>query len=136
MGTCMCIRSLIETTEFYVQANNKNTEIDLEIDVNTELCPLNVGESFRMTLASKFDLNKKNDSGNYDIDYSDLKDIISPFDYVTNGKIYKVRDIRTTLGPRSEIYVSFGGLLMLLTGFPEDLENLQLDMEIFCLLKK
>merc|ERR1712046_273176 len=110
--------------------------MNLEIDINTKLFPLNVGESFNFTLASSHSSRKKSCTGNYDVDYSAISDEFTQFDYVSHGRVYKIRDIRTSVGPCSEIYVSFGGLLMLLTGFPKHLENLQLDMEIYLCLKK
>merc|ERR1712138_189939 len=69
--------NLIEFTEFYVQSDSKNiqpknfnkisrlrccsnlAEMDLEIDINTDLCCLNVGDSFKLVLASMLGPTKK-----------------------------------------------------------------------------
>ena len=62
--------------------------------------------------------------------------IMDRYDYVMHGRIYKVRDAKGPSGPRTEVYVSFGGLLMLLTGDPKALDRLDLDNRIYLLIKK
>ena len=41
-----------------------------------------------------------------------------------------------SLVPRAQVYVSFGGLLMQLTGDPKRLEDLDLDQDVYLLMRK
>ena len=65
---------------------------------------------------------------------SDL--LIHDYEYVMYGKVFKFKETSDTAAPRVEVYVSFGGLLMQLTGDPGRLVHMRLDDNIFLLIKK
>merc|ERR1712078_378871 len=97
---------------------------DLEIDLVTDLCPLTI------------DLKSMSSADVYRADNSDVRNtIMSNYDYIMYGKIYKVQDMKGSKPPRCQIYASFGGLLMLLTGDTLKLEKLELDCNVYLLIQ-
>lgn len=57
------------------------------------------------------------------------------YDYVMHGKIFKIETSLST-DNQQKLYVSFGGLLMLLVGDAKPLEQFKLDTYVYLLLKK
>merc|ERR1712227_690363 len=118
-----------------LKCHSLSHKMDLEIDVNIDLCPLIIGDRFKLTLASTLESNGLSSQTFYnDLLINNKALVIKSFDYVMYGKIYKMRDKNVQKGHKCEVYASFGGLLMHLTGFSSDLESLELDCNIFLLM--
>jgi len=58
------------------------------------------------------------------------------YDYVMFGRVFKYKDSSASGHIKADVYVSFGGLLMQLTGDPKRLEDLDLDQNIYLLMRK
>ena len=56
-------------------------------------------------------------------------------DYAMHGRVYNFEH-KEGGGQRIEIHVSFGGLLMRLSGDQRHLNGVELDQNIYCLLAK
>ena len=56
------------------------------------------------------------------------------FDYVMYGKCYRVDDDES--GTRVSCYISYGGLLMRLQGYAQNLSGLRADRHLYLLMKK
>merc|ERR1739848_121438 len=120
-----------------IQCHSKISNMDMELDINTDLYPLVIGDQLKMVLTSSLCPREHPDVGIYDADFLELqKSKVDKYDYAMHGKIYKVRDAKTAKGTRIEVYISYGGLLMQLTGDPAILEKLELDDSVYLLLKK
>lgn len=52
------------------------------------------------------------------------------------AQVYKYRDTQAGGQVKVEVFVSFGGLLMLLVGDPKKLQDLEVDSNIYLLLRK
>jgi DNA-directed RNA polymerase I, II, and III subunit RPABC3 len=50
--------------------------------------------------------------------------------------VYKYKDTQAGEAVKVEIYISFGGLLMLLVGDPRKLQNLEVDASVYLLMRK
>lgn len=55
------------------------------------------------------------------------------YDYVCYGKIFKLRD---THDLKVEVFASFGGLIVKLEGDPRRLTNLEMDANVYLLVRK
>ena len=53
-----------------------------------------------------------------------------------HGKVFKFKDNHATGQLKVEVYVSYGGLLMQITGSPKELESLEVDSNVFLLMRK
>ena len=58
------------------------------------------------------------------------------YEYVMYGKIFKYKDSSKSGQLRVEVFISFGGLLMQLIGDPKKLETLEVDNNVYLLLRK
>jgi hypothetical protein len=62
--------------------------------------------------------------------------LMDSYDYVMCGKVYKYSDQHSQNTLKVEVYISFGGLLMKLSGDPSKLQVLSLDSRVFLLMRK
>ena len=111
-------------------------EMNMKLDVNVDVYPLAVGEKFTMTLASTLSRMGAADDGTFSAAAADEGSLIDVYDYVMHGKIFKLQESQASQGLKCSVYVSFGGLLMLLTGEPKQLASLELDKRVYLLIRK
>ena len=58
------------------------------------------------------------------------------YEYVMHGRVFKYMDRAAAGQTKVEVTVSFGGLLLQLRGDPQKLDALELDSNLFLLMKK
>ncbi len=51
-------------------------------------------------------------------------------------QVYKYKDVHAGGQVRVEVYISYGGLLMLLAGDPKKLQDLEVDSNVYLLVRK
>ncbi|KAI1727252.1 RNA polymerase rpb8 domain-containing protein [Ditylenchus destructor] len=118
--------------------DSESFKMDLILDVNTQIYPMNLGEKFRLMLVGTLREDGLADEGEYDrmLDNPRMK----MFDYVMYGKIYRVDDDQAgAIGgtsTRLSAYASFGGLLMRLQGDANNLHGFEVDKNLYLLVKK
>ncbi|KAI0735275.1 RNA polymerase I [Earliella scabrosa] len=123
-------------------ARSKNYDMELTLDYNVELFPLQKDQSFALALASSLSRVPQGAGGAADDEEKD-KDVWRPdmkrrgldddYDYVMYGKVYRFD------GGSAEVvtaYASFGGLLMSLTGSHRHMTNIVLGDPVFILLRR
>ncbi|KAI0778076.1 hypothetical protein BD413DRAFT_704275, partial [Trametes elegans] len=123
-------------------AHSKNYDMDLTLDYNIELLPLQNGQSFALALASSLSRAPQGAAGAEDEDKD--RDVWRPdakgrgglddeYEYVMYGKVYRFD------GGSAEVvtaYASFGGLLMSLTGSFRHMTSIVLGDPVFILLRR
>ncbi|CAH2033508.1 unnamed protein product [Thlaspi arvense] len=116
-----------------VEARSHNLEMFMHLDVNTEVYPMAVGDKFTLAMAPTLNLDGTPDTGYFTPGAK--KTLADKYEYIMHGKLYKIteRDGKT---PKAELYVSFGGLLMLLQGDPAHISHFELDQRLFLLMRK
>lgn len=97
------------------------------LDINTEIWPINHGDTVKMVLASSLSLDGSKDDGRgwRDVGRNAEPTLADMFEYVCHGKCYKFEDGAD--GQTIKTYVSFGGLLLSLTGPYKKLTPLRVD---------
>ncbi|OAA68358.1 DNA-directed RNA polymerases and 3 polypeptide [Niveomyces insectorum RCEF 264] len=123
-----------------IYATSADAQTVMSLDVNTELFPCLVGENLTVVLATTLSLDgtRDDDKGWRDLTKpgapgsgeSSLADL---YDYVCHGKIYKFEDGDDDQTIKA--YISFGGLLMSLSGPFKKLTPLRVDYT-YLLVKK
>uniref|UniRef100_A0A453SQU1 DNA-directed RNA polymerases I, II, and III subunit RPABC3 n=1 Tax=Aegilops tauschii subsp. strangulata TaxID=200361 RepID=A0A453SQU1_AEGTS len=116
------------------EARCEQFDMLMELDVATDVYPIHTGENFTMVLTPTLNLDGTPDTGYYT--EAGRKTLAGKYDYVMHGKLYKIsEDSSSGHATKVEIYVSFGGLLMLVKGDPWSAANLKLDQRPFLIRK-
>lgn len=113
-------------------------EMDLTLDVNNEIYPLEKNGKFALALASTLNLDSTPLEPSYNAKMQDMatKTLMDAYEYVMYGKIFKYKDSSKGGYIKVEVYISFGGLLMQLIGDPKKLETLEVDNNVYLLMRK
>jgi len=131
-------------------AHSKNYEMELTLDYNIELFPLQQGQSFALALASSLarggtQAAASGAEGTTGEDAEDKdRDVWRPdgkgrrgleedYEYVMYGKVYK---FDTGTDEHVTAYASFGGLLLSLSGSYRHLTGVVLGEPIYVLMRK
>ncbi|KAL7285240.1 hypothetical protein ACG7TL_000334 [Trametes sanguinea] len=123
-------------------AHSKNYDMDLTLDYNVELFPLQAGQSFALALASSLSRAPQGAAGTEDEDKD--RDVWRPdakgrrgldddYEYVMYGKVYRFDSGSAEI---VTAYASFGGLLMSLTGSFRHMTSIVLGDPVFILLRR
>lgn len=148
--TINCLGTGISCAVSRLVCESENYDLEMHVDVNTQLYPVDVGNKYTIVLASSISEDDSADKG-YARDFVGVlwlgskqsvlfrwksqlpfphcrshrgydprprSTLADRYDYVMNGKVYKIDDERDKLN----VYASYGGLLMLLRGDKTNLE--------------
>ncbi|KAI0257381.1 RNA polymerase [Lactifluus subvellereus] len=126
-----------------LHAKSKNYGMELTLDYNSEIFPLNVGQDVALALASSLTRGPAGSQDPTDEDdrYRDVwrpdskgrRGLEDDYGYVMYGRVYRF-DPGT--GEVVTAYASFGGLLMSLTGSFRHMTNIVLGDPVFLLMRK
>ncbi|CAD5232302.1 unnamed protein product [Bursaphelenchus xylophilus] len=115
--------------------DSESFKTDLILDVNTQIYPMALGEKFRLALSFTLRDDGLADEGEYDQHLQ--SSLMKIFHYVMYGKIYRVEgDDAVSENARLSVYASFGGLLMRLQGDATSLAGMDVDKNLYLLIKK
>nr|CAD7395215.1 unnamed protein product [Timema cristinae] len=120
-----------------LHCESESFKMDLILDVNTWLYPMDLGDKFRLVLATTLREDGYPDSGEWNpMDTEGSR--ADSFEYVMYGKIYRIEGDESALEPSSRLaaYVSYGGLLMRLQGDANNLHGFEVDQHMYLLMKK
>lgn len=113
-----------------VVAKGTTYDVSVIIDIQTELFPIKMKERLTIALAKSLNLTGKAEDGIYD--QSGQPSLLDKFDYGMHGKVFKCDAIDDN---KIAVYISFGGLLMKLVGEQRHLNSIELDKNIYCLIR-
>ncbi|CAI6273857.1 unnamed protein product [Periconia digitata] len=118
-----------------LNGTSTDNTVSITLDVNHELFPCHTGDTINLVLANtlKLDGTKEEGQGWRDVakGESTLADM---FDYVCHGKVYRVLD-QENEGNDIKVYLSFGGLLLVMQGPYKKLTGLKIE-HLYLLVKK
>lgn len=117
-----------------IEAKSEKHGMSMQLDVNTEIYPIKIGERFIMVLSPTLNWNGAPVS-----DYQSQvvqKSLADKFEYIMHGLLYKLKEEISGSEIRVVIYVSFGGLQMMLTGDPSQCTKFKNDQKMFLLIRK
>mmetsp|Transcript_16141 Transcript_16141/g.39320 ORF Transcript_16141/g.39320 Transcript_16141/m.39320 type:complete len:142 (+) Transcript_16141:77-502(+) len=115
-----------------IQAVSQTYNLELTLDVNTEIYPMKVFDRFSLAITHTLRKDGAPDEGAYD--QSGFESHADDFEYVMYGKVFKHHQKHGDLD--MSVFVSFGGLLMHLRGDESNLKNLDLDTRVYLLMRK
>ncbi|KND02558.1 DNA-directed RNA polymerase core subunit RPB8 [Spizellomyces punctatus DAOM BR117] len=119
-----------------IRAEGQTLDVEVLLDVNTEIYPLEVGDKFAFLLATTLSLDGlAGDAQNKEAwrDRSGERTLADDYDYVMYGKVYKFDDSGSG---KVSVYASFGGLLLCITGDQRQMQDFDVGMNLYLLMKK
>ncbi|KAM7472397.1 hypothetical protein LguiA_010580 [Lonicera macranthoides] len=114
-----------------IEAHSEEDDMHLLLDVNTELYPISAGEKFRLALTQTLSLN-----GSAVTPEGKQKSLADKFEYVMHGLLYKIAEDTSEANLKVVIYISFGGLQLMLKGEPSKMGKFKVDQKLFLLMRK
>ncbi|XP_063920427.1 DNA-directed RNA polymerases I, II, and III subunit RPABC3-like isoform X5 [Zophobas morio] len=120
-----------------LHCESESFKMELILDINSWLYPMELGDKFRLVLATTL-----REDGYPDGDWNPQgleseSSRADSFEYVMSGKVYRIEgDAATEHSSRLAAYISFGGLLMRLQGDANNLHSFELDLHMYLLVKK
>ncbi|XP_071454210.1 DNA-directed RNA polymerases I, II, and III subunit RPABC3 isoform X1 [Hetaerina americana] len=120
-----------------LHCESESFKMDLILDINTWLYPMELGDKFRLVLATTLREDGYPDGGEWNPIESEGSRADS-FEYVMYGSIYRIEgdDSSSESSSRLAAYVSYGGLLMRLQGDANNLHGFEVDQNLYLLMKK
>ncbi|GAB4848256.1 hypothetical protein Ancab_002923 [Ancistrocladus abbreviatus] len=104
------------------------------LDVNIDIYPINKDKRYTIGLATTLDLDGTPDTGYYN--QGGRETLADKYEYVMHGRLYRVEEYGSGEQVKGEIYVSYGGLLMMLRVDQATSNKFDLDQRLFLLMKK
>ncbi|KAI9318526.1 RNA polymerase [Dichotomocladium elegans] len=133
-------------------ARSDTYEMDLLLDYNSELYPLELNDKVSLVIASSLSLEavkpetngQTNDGSEAKVSWRERapgeRDLSDEYEYVMYGKVYRYDDVTKGSGAESgqhvAVYVSFGGLLMCLEGDYRHLQSIVVGEHVYLLMRK
>ncbi|XP_076325665.1 DNA-directed RNA polymerases I, II, and III subunit Rpb8 isoform X1 [Tachypleus tridentatus] len=119
-----------------LHCESESFKMDLILDINNQIYPVDLGDKFRLVIASTLREDGYLDDGEWNPAETGPSRADS-FEYIMYGKIYRIEgDDCAGETTRLAAYVSFGGLLMRLQGDPNNLHGFEVDSQVYLLMKK
>lgn len=115
-----------------LQCTSETHKMDMLLDVNTEIYPLEESDRFKMALAYTLSLNGQASAADDAFDQSGAPSLANSFEYVMHGRVFKYLVEESAV----RICISFGGLLMELKGDAKNVSSIEADRYIYLLIKK
>eukprot|EP00794_Sanderia_malayensis_P010983 gene10983-12146_t len=120
-----------------LHCESESYKMDMILDVNTQVYPVDLNDKFSVVITTTLKADETPDDGDYNpIDTGPSK--ADQFEYVMYGKTYRIdaEDPNTDYSNRLSAYVSFGGLLMRLQGDANNLHGMEIDQNVYLLMKR
>jgi DNA-directed RNA polymerase I, II, and III subunit RPABC3 len=117
-----------------IEAKGVDSECNYLLDVNTDIYPMSKDSVYHLMISKSLysDGSPTPTNFNYDI-FAKKNSLLEKFDYVMHGKIFKYQE---ESDGKVSVYISFGGLLLGITGEPSHLSTLVIDDRVYLLMKK
>lgn len=123
---------------------SESFKMGLILDFHALIYPLNKGDKFRMVLTKSLLNDMLNDADDDDeedaVNETDERlanSKMAEFEYVCYGKVYRIEAVESNTDvSKLSCYVSFGGLLMQLTGDASNLQGFRVGKHVYIMMKK
>ncbi|XP_034906535.1 DNA-directed RNA polymerases II, IV and V subunit 8B isoform X2 [Populus alba] len=116
-----------------IVARSEKGDLYMVLDVHTEIYPIEEKSRYLVLLTGTLNTDGTPvDPRNAQGKQPSKED---KFEYVTHGKLYKIDKEGSGADFKLEIYISFGGLQLLLRGSPSSLARFQLDKNYLMLMR-
>lgn len=116
-----------------VEGTTSETNCSIVLDVNTDIYKISREKTYSILLTkSLYPDGTTTNTFNYEM-YLKKNSLLEDYEYVMNGKVFKLTE---ELHSKVTVHISFGGLILGITGDPMYLTSLNLDERVYFLMKK
>ena len=116
-------------------AKSERLDIETVCDFNSDLFKPKPSQKLELVLTLTIDDNGTIDS-NPQYNPRLKSKLLDEYEYVMFGKVFKIKQPTEETRNKTEVYISYGGLLMSLTGHSNSLQAIELDSPIYLLIRK
>ncbi|KMT14336.1 hypothetical protein BVRB_4g071190 [Beta vulgaris subsp. vulgaris] len=116
------------------EAQSDKFDAFILLDVNIDVYRINKDKRYTIGLATTLDLDGTPDTGYYN--QTSRETLADRYEYVMHGRTFRIADVDFEGQEKGEIYVSFGGLLMMLRVDKSVSKHFELDQRVFLLMKR
>lgn len=118
-----------------IECASLNSDTHVIVDINSDVYPITPNERITIGLARTLNPAGEEERDTYDHTIYHRDTIMSAYDYVMHGKVYKC-NTDDKAADIVEVLISFGGLLMKLTGKQAYLRDVHFNRNYYLLIKK
>ncbi|XP_038953305.1 DNA-directed RNA polymerases I, II, and III subunit RPABC3-like [Rattus norvegicus] len=120
-----------------LHCESESFKVDLILDINIQIYPVDLGDKFRLVIASTLYDDDTLDDGEYN-PTDGRPSRADQFEYVMYGKVYRIEgdESSTEAATCLSACVSYGGLLMRPQGDANNLHEFEVDSRVYLLKKK
>ncbi|CAN4126069.1 unnamed protein product [Withania somnifera] len=115
-----------------IEAESNDGGTSMLLDINSELYPMRRKELYRMVISTTLNM----DGSTVTSCPPEGKSLADKFEYIVHGLVYKVSMDGSGADKKVVVYVSFGGLQLMLRSDPLKMHKFKLDQRLFLLLRK
>ncbi|KNH08284.1 DNA-directed RNA polymerase II subunit H [Perkinsela sp. CCAP 1560/4] len=133
-----------------IKAHSQIHQMSCCVDINTEIYPVSIGESYTIALSMTVEYTSNPDltvealasqaqpkgGQRYDPRIFNRTTLLDHYDYVMFGRVYGCSTEDQNAGDNAAVYISFGGLLMQLKGSTKALENIKYGIQVYFLMNR
>ena len=112
-----------------------NDEVKITVDINTDIYSVDVGQILTLAMATTLNLSGETERDSYDHSVYQRETVMSNFEYVMFGKVFKCNTDDAN-AEKSEVLLSFGGLLMKVEGTSGAIRSLKFNQNYYFMMKK
>lgn len=116
-----------------IEGKTEDQDCKLILDINSEIYNMSKDNHYSLII-TKSVYSDGSLTGGFSVDmYNKKNSLLDKYEYVCYGKIFKYSEESDN---KVSVYVSFGGLLLGITGEPSHLSNLRMDDRVYLMIKK
>lgn len=117
-----------------IKCASESNDSTLILDVNTQIYPMAVDETFALVLSTGLSNERKSDSEHWHPSQLDSSNA-SKYEYVMHGTVYRYEE--DSAHHRATVFVSYGGLLMSLEGEQNALKGISTNRgNVYLMIRK
>jgi DNA-directed RNA polymerase I, II, and III subunit RPABC3 len=116
-----------------IEGRTEDQDCKVILDINSEIYTM-VKDNLYSLIITKSVYSDGSLTGNFSVEmYNKKNSLLDKYEYVCYGKIFKYSE---ESDGKVSVYVSFGGLLLGITGEASHLSNLRMDERVYLMIKK
>ena len=116
-------------------ASTSDNDFSLVLDINCAIYEIKVGQSFQISIATELSGDETKRDEHWHPSMLENSTIAASYEYIMHGTVYEYEETSDRQF-KATVYISFGGLLMSLTGDKNAISDVHKGKEVYLLVKR